>query len=491
VATAPLPSLYYARPKTRIAGSEVGASSGFSPACYGQLKPRQLESMIKIAKGLNLPLDGAPEQTISDAPAPRAVAILGPDYVGMKPTMAVQEGDRVKRGDLLFECKKTEGVRYTAPAAGVVAAINRGARRALQSVVIDVDSDEGVHFGAHDAEAARQLSRQAVRDTLVASGQWTSLRTRPFSKVPALDHEPAAIFVTAIDTQPLAADPALVIGEQAEAFALGLDLLAGQSDGRTYLCTAPGAEIPQGSSPSVERAEFAGPHPAGLAGTHIHFLLGASAERRVWTVNYQDVIAIGRLFLDGSLYCERVISLAGPQVEKPRLLRTRLGVDLTALCAGELKGGENRIISGSVLGGRKVSGATAYLGRYHNQVSVLAEGRERELFGWLSPGTRRHSVMGIYLSSFFGLKPQPMTTNTHGSERAMVPVGNYERVMPLDVLPTQLLRSLIVGDTETAQALGCLELDEEDLALCTYVCPGKYEYGPILRDNLMRIEKEG
>ena len=447
--------------------------------------------MIKISRGLDLPLGGAPEQSISDASAARAVAVLGPDYVGMKPTMEVREGDRVRCGDTLFSCKKTAGVIYTAPASGTVSAVNRGARRALQSVVIDIDGDDCVDFGAHSDDGARALERQAVRDTLVRSGQWTALRTRPFSRVPPVDDTPQAIFVTAIDTHPLAADPVPIIAEQADAFALGLDLLAGQTDGTTWLCTAPGADVPGGSAASIERAEFAGPHPAGLAGTHIHFLHAVSETRSVWTVNYQDVIAIGRLFLDGKLYTQRVISLAGPQVERPRLLCTRLGVDLEALCAGEVAGGDNRIISGSVLGGRKVGSSTAYLGRYHNQVSVLSEGRQRELFGWLSPGARRHSVMGIYLSSFFGLRPQPMTTTTNGSERAMVPVGNYERVMPLDILPTQLLRSLIVGDTETAKGLGCLELDEEDLALCTYVCPGKYEYGPILRDNLTRIEKEG
>ena len=199
-------------------------------------------------------------------------------------------------------------------------------------------------------------------------------------------------------------------------------------------------------------AEFAGPHPAGLAGTHIHFLGGAGFNKVVWTIGYQDVIAIGRLFLDGRLYTQRVISLAGPQVERPRLLRTRLGVDLQALCAGQMKDGENRIISGSVLGGRGVSGATSYLGRFHNQVSVLLEGRHRDFMGWLSPGLKKHSNLGIYVTSFFGTKPLPMTTTTNGSERAMVPVGTYEKVMPLDILPTQLLRALIVGDTEMAQA---------------------------------------
>lgn len=447
--------------------------------------------MIKISRGLDIPIAGAPAQQISDAPASRAVAVVGPDYVGMKPTMSVQVGDTVKVGQLLFTCKKTDGLRYTAPASGTVSAINRGARRVLQSIVIDVDGDESIDLPAFSADAARALEADAVREQLLESGQWAAFRTRPFSQTPAADTRPHDIFVTAMDTHPLAADPMVIIGEQREAFALGLDLLAKLTEGSVFCCAAPGADVPLGNAANVQREDFSGPHPAGLAGTHIHFLRGAGQSRNVWTVGYQDVIATGRLFLDGRLWTERVIALAGPQVEKPRLLRTRVGADLEALCAGELVSGDNRLISGSVLGGRRVSAATAYLGRYHSQVSVLAEGREREFLHYLRPGAKKHSSMGIYLSSLFGAKSLPMTTSTNGSERAMVPVGNYERIMPMDVLPTQLLRSLIVGDTETAQALGCLELDEEDLALCTYVCPGKYEYGPILRDNLTRIQKEG
>jgi Na+-transporting NADH:ubiquinone oxidoreductase subunit A len=447
--------------------------------------------MIKIKRGMDIPIEGAPQQRIADAPAPRAVAVVGYDYVGMKPTMEVREGDRVKLGQLLFTDKKTPGVRYTAPASGVVAAINRGAKRVLQSVVIDIDGDEAEEFPVLSADGMAALDAGTVRKQLIQSGQWTALRTRPYSKVPAPEAEAAAIYVTAVDTHPLAPDPALVIAEQAEAFRLGQDVLAKLTSGKVYLCSAGGVDVPQGSAANIETAQFAGPHPSGLAGTHIHFLGGASVEKVVWTVGYQDVIAIGRLFLDGRLYTQRVIALAGPQVENPRMLRTRQGVDLQALCAGELKAGDNRIISGSVLGGRQVYGATSYLGRYHNQVSVLLEGRHREFLGWLSPGFKKHSSLGIYFTSFFGTKPLPMTTTTNGSERAMVPVGSYEKVMPLDILPTHLLRALIVGDTESAQALGCMELEEEDLALCSYVCPGKYEYGPILRDNLTQIEKEG
>ena len=447
--------------------------------------------MIKIKRGLDIPLAGAPSGEVDAAVTTRAAGLLGADYHGMKPTMAVQVGDIVKRGDLLFTDKKCEGVRYTSPAGGRVSAINRGAKRAFQSVVVEIDGDEAASFDQYAAEAARELPAEAIKNQLIQSGQWTALRARPFGRVADPATSPAGLFITAIDTHPHAPDPQQVIAREAEAFELGQALLANLVDCPVYLCAAPGAEMPQAAHERISRHDFSGPHPAGLAGTHVHFLMGASAERIAWTIGYQDVIAVGRLFLDGALYVERVVALAGPSVSRPRLVLSRVGADLQALVAGEGEGDDARLLSGSVLGGRAVQSDTAYLGRYHQQVALLPEGRDRAFMGWLSPGVNKHSVMGIYLSSWFGSKPLAMSTNTNGSERAMVPVGAYEKVMPLDILPTQLLRALLVGDTETAQALGCLELDEEDLALCTYVCAGKYEYGPILRDNLARIEKEG
>jgi Na+-transporting NADH:ubiquinone oxidoreductase subunit A len=407
----------------------------------------------------------------------------------MKPTMAVQVGDRVKLGQILFSDKKSEGVHYTAPGAGVVSAVHRGEKRVLQSVVIDLDGDEEVTFTSYSPAQLDGLSSEQVRENLQQSGLWTALRTRPFSKVPAIDATPASIFVTAIDTHPLAADPAIIIAEQPEAFEAGLKVLTNLA--KVFLCKAPDASLPGESLAKVQVESFSGPHPAGLAGTHIHFLDPVSASKSVWTIGYQDVIAVGKLFTSGRLSVERVVSLAGPVVEQPRLVRARLGANLDELTAGELQPGANRVVSGSLLGGRTAHGAFAYLGRYHQQVSCLREGKEREMLHYMRPGVDKHSILNIYISKLMAGKKFSFSTSTNGSPRAMVPVGNYEEVMPLDVLPTQLLRALIVGDTEVAQKLGCLELDEEDLALCSYVCAGKYEYGPILRDNLTRIEKEG
>ncbi|MEX3022624.1 Na(+)-translocating NADH-quinone reductase subunit A [Kluyvera sp. STS39-E] len=447
--------------------------------------------MIKITKGLDLPIAGQPDQQRVDDIVVTRVAVKGEEYVGLRPSMAVKEGDRVLKGQLLFEDKKIPGVRFTSPACGTISAINRGERRVLQSVVIDVDGDESVAFARFAADDLPALPRDTVASQLIESGLWTAMRTRPFSKTPTPGTEPAAIFVTAMDTNPLAADPQPIILAQREAFNAGLTVLTRLTDGKVHVCQDSGGKLgghPQGQ---VAFNQFTGPHPAGLVGTHIHFLEPVSLNKQVWHLNYQDVIAIGKLFLEGILATDRVIALGGPQVKHPRLLRACLGTDLNALLVDELHEGENRVISGSVLNGAQATGPHAFLGRFHLQVSVLKEGREKELLGWVAPGRDKFSVTRTTLGHFLKNKLFNFSTDTNGGERSMVPIGSYERVMPLDILPTMLLRDLLAGDTDSSQALGCLELDEEDLALCTYVCPGKYEYGPVLRRVLTQIEQEG
>ncbi|ART81127.1 Na(+)-translocating NADH-quinone reductase subunit A [Oceanisphaera avium] len=447
--------------------------------------------MITIKKGLDLPIAGAPEQVIYDGPAIKRVATLGEEYVGMRPTMYVKVEDHVKKGQVIFEDKKNPGVKFTAPAAGTVVEINRGAKRVLQSVVIAVDdNEEQITFSKYASAEIATLEPNTVREQLIESGMWTALRTRPFSKVPAVDSTPHSIFVTAMDTNPLSAHAELIIKENAQAFTDGLLVISRLTEGKVHVCKGEGS-LPQAQASNIEEHGFKGVHPAGLPGTHIHFIDPIVPGKVVWSINYQDVIAFGKLFTTGELFTDRVIALAGPVVQKPRLIRTRIGASLDALTAGELQAGENRVISGSVLYGTAASGPHAYLGRYHLQVSVLAEGREKELFGWLVPGSNKFSVTRAYLSHLTKGKLFDLTTTTNGSPRAMVPIGNYERIMPLDILPTLLLRDLLSNDTDSAITLGCLELDEEDLALCTYVCPGKYDYGQALRKCLTTIELEG
>ncbi|QYJ78255.1 Na(+)-translocating NADH-quinone reductase subunit A [Shewanella acanthi] len=454
--------------------------------------------IITIKKGLDLPIAGEPRQIIEPGNRPSQVALLGEEYVGLKPTMLVEIGDRVKKGQPLFEDKKTEGVLFTAPASGEVVAINRGLRRVLQSVVIRCDgqdAQEQIRFDIHQDIAS--LSFEVVQAQLVKSGLWTALRTRPFSRVPALDTKPAGIFVTAMDTNPLAADPRLIISEQADAFKAGLQVLSHLTEGKVYLCQDKGealidANFAQTTLPKVELRRFAGVHPAGLVGTHIHFILPVSIERQVWHIGYQDVIAYGKLFQTGELYTDRVVAIGGPSALNPRLLRTQLGAQLSAVVADEVRPGNIRVVSGSVLSGHTAKSVHDFLGRFHNQISLLAEDDKHRVLPWVRGGSDKFSITRTVTSRLFGLsKTFEFTTRQGGSARAMMAFGQLDRVMPLDILPTLLVRDLVVRDTDEAQALGALELDEEDLALCTFVCPGKYDFGKELRACLDVIEREG
>lgn len=446
---------------------------------------------IKIKKGLNLPITGAPESTVSEGNRPRQVALLGSDYVGMKPTLAVAVGDRVKLGQVLFTDKKFPSICFTAPGSGKVVEINRGEKRVFESIVIELEGQEEITFPAYsDAELAN-LSRDQVVSPLCDSGLWTALRSRPFSKIANPQTVPHSIFVTAMDTNPLAPAIEKILEGKEQFFRLGLVVLSRLTEGKIYLCKASGSNVPAPDIASLSIVEFTGPHPAGNAGTHIHFLDPVSRNKSVWHAQAQDVVAIGALFATGKILVERVIALAGPAVKRPRLLKTRLGASITDLVKDELFEGDNRIISGSVLSGFAIHANNGYLGRYHQQISAVAEGRKREFLGWLTPGANLYSVKQILLSSLFPKKKFAFNTALHGGLRAIVPNGSYEKVMPLDILPTYLLKALAIQDVEEAEKLGCLELDEEDLALCTFVCPSKIDHGINLRATLNLIEKEG
>jgi len=460
-------------------------------------------SVHKIKKGLDLPIAGSPAQEISDGPPVSHVAVMADDFPGLKPGFEIEVGDAVRRGQVLFRDRKRGEVAHTAPGAGTVVAVNRGTRRALLSVVIELSAserdgnptdDDFQRFESYTGADAQSLAADQVRALLQESGLWTALRQRPFSKVPVPDASaPHSIFVTATDTNPLSGDPETVLKDQMEDFDRGLRFLSKLTDGTTFLCVARGSGIAKGVRAPVQIEEFAGPHPAGTAGLHIHTLAPVSRGRTVWWIGYQDVASVGRLFKTGRLDLNRVVALCGPPLSNPRLVRTRAGASTHDLLAEEEAGlGDVRYVSGSVLSGKKAMGESyGFLGRFDNQLSVLEEGREREFLGWMSPGTRKYSTLPIYLSWILRPKEMNFTTTTNGSERAIIPIGMYESVMPWDLVTTYLLPAIAVGDVETAEELGCLELDEEDLALCTFVDAGKNDFGPILRKNLEIIEREG
>jgi Na+-transporting NADH:ubiquinone oxidoreductase subunit A len=446
----------------------------------------------KFRKGLDLPIAGSPEQRVEDGSAVTHVALVADDYPGMRPRMLVAEGDSVKAGQQLFEDRKTPGVFHVSPGAGIVKGVHRGARRALVSVEIELaQSEDAVNFATFSESASE--ANDSARALLVESGSWTAFRTRPYGKVPAPDAVVDAIFVTAMDSNPLAPDVETVIGaleNGADDFQRGIGVVRKLTEGKVFLCTAAGSGVTCSTS-GISVEEFAGPHPAGTPGLHIHTLAPVSRNRMAWYIGYQDVIAIGHLFRTGALGLERIVSLAGPGVITPRLLKTRPGADLKGLTAGQLKDGDYRVLSGSVLAGRTLGDLpNGFLGRYHNQVTALLEGRERHFLGWIAPGFNKFSVLPAFMAKLLGKKSYDLTTDTNGGERAMVPIGMYEKVMPLDILPTFLLRALAAKDLERAEALGCLELEEEDLALCTFACPSKIDYGQLLRAMLTQIEKE-
>ena len=445
--------------------------------------------MIKIKRGLDLPIDGKPDPSIKDPIKVTKVAVVGVDFPGLKPTMLVEVGDKVKKGQPLFEDKKNPGVLFTAPEAGTVAEINRGEKRAFLSLVIETDPSLGAEkFKSYESKEIEKLSKEDVQDQLIKSGAWVYLKTRPFAKTPKIGSEPNAIFVTAMDTNPLAPDAALIIKDNEKAFLDGIAVMSRLAK-TVYVCKGEGS-LPLSNISNVKEETFVGPHPAGLAGTHMHFLEGASLNNMLWYINYQDVIAIGKLFSTGELYNTRFISIAGPGIKEPKIVPTCKGACVSELVAGNLNEGEQRVVSGSVLYGRKAEGAFDYLGCFTNQVTALPEGRQQEFMGWVRPGFKKFSISRTFVGPFIAKKFK-FDTGVNGGKRAIIPFYSFERIMPMDIIPSLLLRSLAILDTDEAQNLGCLELDEEDLALCTYVDPCKGDFGPLLRRCLDKIELEG
>ncbi len=442
-----------------------------------------------LKKGLDIPITGSPTPHIENAPSVNTYGVLGDDYIGLKPRVLVEEGAIVASGTPLMVNKDQPEAQIVSPVSGRVKAVNRGQRRKLVSIVIEADDSAAkpIDFSkVGDASTA-----QGLTERLCEAGLWTSFRTRPYSKVPAPNSKPIAIYVTAMDSEPLSADPSAIIAEEASAFKEGLKAISLLCDGPTYLCQEFGVEVPGSELDEVEAVAFSGPHPSGLAGTHIHFLTSPRGEEAVWTISYQDVIVIGRLLQTGYYDPSCIISLAGPVCANPRLIRTKTGACLADLVQNDLPADlPVRMISGSVLSGKAGEGADGYLSRYARQITLIEEDKKQIPLGWIRPMASKYAVQPV-LGSLFSKAKFPLSSNLNGGRRAMVPLGTFETLMPQDYLPTQLLRALLVMDTDQAQALGALELDEEDLGLVGFACPAKYEYGLALRDSLAKIEKEG
>ncbi len=444
--------------------------------------------IIHTNKGLDIPITGQPEQKIRQSNQVKKIALVGDDYVGMKPTMLVAEGDRVKTGQKLFTDKKNKGVTFTSPGCGVVHSINRGAKRRFDSLVIELEGEESVRFLDPSSAHAEKMDPEKIRNLLVDSGMWTSFRTRPYGKIPGISTTPASLFITAIDTSPLAADPQVIIAHYEKEYQLGLKILQQFLPVPVHYCTGADKLLPAEERDGINYSCFQGPHPAGLPSTHIHFIDPVHEEKSVWHIGYQDVVGIGHLFSTGSLLTEKILSLAGPATLKPSLIITRAGAFLPDLCRQEITLDELRIVSGSVLCGRESTGNFSFLGRYHDQISVLVDSSGRSFFNWAMPGKDRFSIKPVFSSALKKHLSFPFNTALWGGKRAIFPLDTYDQVMPLDIIATSLLKALSAGDTEKSKDLGCLELIEEDVALCSFVCAGKNEFSTALRQVLTTIE---
>lgn len=455
---------------------------------------------IHITQGLDLRLAGTPDQNgVPEKKDVRHVSITGGDYVGMKPTICVEEGERVLAGQLLFLDKKNPGVKFVAPGAGVVREIRRGEQRVFQCLTIELDPGEAslqsVSYEQTPADKLLSLCEKETRARLVDSGLWTALRTRPFSRIPKIDSTPIALFVNAADTNPHAPNPKKIIDVRRDDFVNGLRVLSKICGKRMWICLgaeeyAPEFIVELEKTPNAQVVRFTGKHPSGLVGTHIAKLDPCGLGRVVWSIGYQDVLAIGELFVKGRYPSERIVSLSGPMVKNPRLVKICQGADVLELCEDELKEGPVRIVSGSVLNGRAINKTIPGVGRYANQISIVSDDAAREFLGWLAPAFDKFSASHLVGGSFLKKTFFNITTALHGGPRAVFPNQLFYKVLPLDIEPTILFKALEIGDLEACEKLGGFELDEEDLALCTLVDLGKNDFGQTLRALLDKAMKE-
>ena len=437
--------------------------------------------MIKTKKGLDLPISGNPTMDLDSSTAINSVAVLGADYVGLKPTMMVEEGDTVSSGQKLFENKKNPGTYITAHSSGIIKSINRGEKRRFLSLVIETnDSLDPIKFNLNDYSNSIEF--------LIDSGALAYFRTRPYNRMPIPTELPSAIFVNACDTNPLSVDPHELIKLDQNLFNDGLDFIKGIDDSIKTFCSYQNNDFDQ-SVKGIRYNRFEGPHPAGLVGTHIHFLHPVGQNKLVWSISWQEVISLGYLLNNNCLRCDKYVSIGGPGVRDPKILKLKHGSNLTEATAGKIL--ENsRVISGSVLNGHTGESVMNYLGSFDNQVSVLPDESNDILFNWAMPGSKLHSKLPAFISSWIKPKEFNFNVSMNGGNRAIVPISSYQEIMPLNILTTQLLKCLVTLDIELGEKLGVLELAPEDLALASYVCPSKYDYQSILNTNLEKMYEE-
>jgi Na+-transporting NADH:ubiquinone oxidoreductase subunit A len=446
-----------------------------------------MSETIKLRKGLNIKLKGCAKLELETLPVPSTVALKPTDFPGLTPKLKVKADALVRVGDALFYDKYHPEIVFTAPVGGKVVSVNRGERRKILEVVIETDVKAGsVEFTRANPDS---LSGEKIKEEILKSGLWPFIKRRPYGIIASPDEKPISIFVSTFDTAPLAPDYSFVLKGQMETFQTGINALTKLTSGKVYLGV--NNNSPFLAIKNVVINQFDGPHPAGNVGIQIHNTTPINKGDIVWTVNVQDVLYIGRLFETGKVDFGKIIALTGPEVKNPKYYKTVLGAPVSFLTEGRLVNADykQRIISGNVLTGTRVKPQN-YLGYYDSMISVIPEGDEYELLGWADPGTNKFTASKAYISKLFPKKEYVLNANLHGGERAFVLSGQYEKFVPMDILPVHLLKAILVNDIDKMEQLGIYEVIEEDLALCEYACTSKIKVQEILRTGINTMIKE-
>jgi Na+-transporting NADH:ubiquinone oxidoreductase subunit A len=447
-----------------------------------------MSKTIRLKKGLNIRILGMAEPVLEDAPPGENFALMPGDFPGLTPRLSVTPGQEVKAGDPLFFDKYTPEICFVSPVGGNVTAVNRGERRKILEIVVKADQNIGfVDFGKADPV---KMDTPQIRELLLKSGLWPLLKRRPYGILARPDEVPKSIFISCFDTAPLAPDYQFILKGQESVFQTGINVLSKLTPGKVHLgIPADPGHICSGMK-NAEITVYDGPHPAGNVGVQIHHTDPVNKGDVVWTIHPQDLLFIGRLFETGMVDFSKIIALAGSEVKNPRYYKTITGSDLAPLLQGKLHtNSENRIISGNVLTGKKVS-PDGFLGFYDALVTVIPEGNYYEFLGWAKPRTKQFSMSHAYFSWLMPGKSFKPDANLHGEKRAYVMTGQYEKVVPMDILPVQLIKAILADDIEKMEKLGIYEVIEEDLALCEFVCTSKMEVQDILRSGINLILRE-
>lgn len=450
-----------------------------------------MAEVIKIKKGLDIKMIGQAEKIYVKAPRAKTYAIKPVDWHGLTPKIIPKLCDVVKVGTPIFFDKYHPEVKFTSPVSGILLSINRGERRRIIEVVIEDDGKNTPETFLKGEPSS--LKREQIVENLLESGLWPAIRQRPYTVIAKPEQHPKSIFISAFDTAPLAPDLDFVLKDTEEDFQWGVNVLKQLTEGRIYLNLD--GRYPSvrtlSATKGVEVNRFKGPHPAGNVGIQISKLDPINKGEVVWVVQPQDVVAIGRLFKTGKYDPSVVVAVTGSRVVKPQYYKTIRGTSVATLLENQLKEGENRVISGNVLNGRQIDSEKGYVGFFDSQVTVIPEGNQYEFFGWMKPGFNKKSMSRSFASTWLLPNKQfDLDTNIHGGERAFVMTGEYEKVLPMDIYPVQLLKSILANDIDKMERLGIYELDEEDLALCEFVCTSKTPVTKILRDGLKSMRKE-